>query len=497
MSKKQTTEEFINKAREIHGDMYDYSLCNYINDKNKVKIICHKLDRYGNEHGTFTQRPYGHLTGKGCQKCKLEKLRKSFQSNSEEFINRAVAIHGDKYDYSNVNYINNSEKVRVTCKKHGNFEIAPAHHLNRKQGCRKCYEENRKHKQLSSVEEFIKKSKMVFGEKYDYSKVDYQGSFKHVEIICPGHGSFFQMPTNHLGGHECSKCVGMVSKPELEIAEYINSLGFKTESSRRDLLGSSKEVDIFIPELNIGIEYNGLYWHSETYGFKGKNYHLEKLKDARDKGIRLIHIFEDEWINSKDKVKSLLSVILDSFKGERLYARKLRVSSDVTWKDASYLLDKIHLQGRGAIGSYIYGLYKENRLISCMVFSKNNVKEGQVELIRFCSDGLVVGGFSKLLRNFLSDNKEVREVISFSDNRWSNGNVYEKNGFKLEYKTEPSYYWCSSKLERKHRRHFQKKYLKEMFSNYDDNLTEKEICEANGLFKIWDCGLTKWKLQIK
>ena len=160
MSKRISTEYFINKAREVHGKKYDYSKTNYVDAKTKVCIICHK-------HGEFWQTPSNHLNGQGCPKCGIESRQKTQSSTKDEFVKKAREVHGGKYDYSKVDYVNNSTKVCIICPKHGEFWQIPSNHL-KGQGCPKCGIEARKESRSSTTEEFIKKAREVHGDKYDY-----------------------------------------------------------------------------------------------------------------------------------------------------------------------------------------------------------------------------------------------------------------------------------------------------------------------------------------
>ena len=181
MSKKITTEEFIARAKVIHGDKYDYSKVEYVNSYTKVCIICP-------EHGEFWATPHCHLDGKGCPKCAVYKRGKL---TTEEFIRRAKEVHGDKYDYSKVEYTHQATKVCIICPEHGEFWQKPAHHMNGN-GCPKCAGRG------MTTEAFIKKAREIHGDKYDYSKVVFCGKHKKVCIICPEHGEFWQVAGRHL-----------------------------------------------------------------------------------------------------------------------------------------------------------------------------------------------------------------------------------------------------------------------------------------------------------
>jgi very-short-patch-repair endonuclease len=187
---RKTTEQFIQEAIEKHGDKYDYSKVNYKTALNKVIIIC-------KNHGEFKQVAISHLRGSGCPLCAGNNILKT----KEQFINDAISIHGDKYDYSQVNYINTNTKVNIVCKKHSyEFEQMPSSHLQN-QGCPKCG-----NRYSPTTNEFIKNAMKIHGDKYDYSKVNYIGNKKKIIIICKQHGEFLQKPNGHLCGMGCFKC---------------------------------------------------------------------------------------------------------------------------------------------------------------------------------------------------------------------------------------------------------------------------------------------------
>jgi len=192
--KRKTIEEFIEDAKKIHKNLYDYSQVEYINNQTKIIIICQI-------HGQFLQRPSHHLLKKGCALCKGSK-RKS----TEEFIEEAKKIHKDTYYYSKVKYINNQTKVTITCIKHGDFFQIPSSHIYKKAGCPICAIQHRKNKLTKAVETFIEQAHLIHKDTYDYSKVEYISSLKKVEIICKKHGSFWQTPSGHLNGKSCIKC---------------------------------------------------------------------------------------------------------------------------------------------------------------------------------------------------------------------------------------------------------------------------------------------------
>ena len=254
--------EFIWKAIQKHGYKYDYRKVNYINSYTKVCIICPI-------HGEFWQRPDAHLQGKGCKKCNgLEKTNK-------EFIQQSKIIHGNKYDYSKVKYIDSITKVCVICSEHGEFWQRPNNHLNG-QGCPFCKLQNLQKSLSMSKNEFIRKAKKIHGDKYDYSKVDYENIKTKVCIICPEHGEFWQTPRHHLDGHNCPNC--KESKLEKEVASLLDKRNIRYERQKKfDWLKHKKSLslDFYLPDYNIAIECQGKQ-HFEPRQLFGGNTEYEK-----------------------------------------------------------------------------------------------------------------------------------------------------------------------------------------------------------------------------
>ena len=193
-----TKAKFIEKAKKIHGDKYDYSKVSYSKVTDKVCIICP-------EHGEFWQEARQHYRGQGCPKCGINERAEKRTDTAEEFIKKAKEVHGNKYNYSKVNYINSQTKVCIICPEHGEFFIKPNGHIQG-QGCPKCGKEKMAAKLSLSTEEFIKRSRKIHGYKYDYSKVVYKSQKEKVCIICPEHGEFWQNPYTHYNGIGCPKC---------------------------------------------------------------------------------------------------------------------------------------------------------------------------------------------------------------------------------------------------------------------------------------------------
>ena len=290
-TKKSTTEQFIEKAKAVHGDRYDYSKVEHVNSSTKVTIICP-------EHGEFEQIPGGHLSGKGCAECGGTK-----KSTTEQFIEKAKAVHGDRYDYSKVEYVNDSAKVTIICSTHGEFEQMPTNHLVGR-GCLECSGFKK-----PTTGEFIEKAKAVHGDRYDYSKVEYVKVSSKVTIICSVHGEFEQSPTNHLMGKGCPKCTNRVSKAEQKIIDFIseNYDGPIETSVSPDFMQGKLELDIYLPEKRLAFEYNGNYYHDK----KPKGYHRNKTKMCAEAGVELYHVWESDYNDNPEEIFELIKLELN------------------------------------------------------------------------------------------------------------------------------------------------------------------------------------------
>ena len=477
-------EDFIKKSIKIHGNKYNYSKVDYINSRTKVCIICP-------EHGEFWQTPNSHLQGCGCPLCSKTKKK-----NTNGFIQKAKQVHGDKYDYSKVNYVNSQTKVCIICPEHGEFWQTPNSHLQGC-GCPKCSKDITQYKLSSNLTDFINKSILEHKNKYNYTNSVYINNITKICIICPEHGEFWQVPHNHLQGKGCPKCAIRLSKGENDINDYVKSLNFTTICSDRDII-KPQELDIYIPEKNIAIEYNGLLWHSELYKENAMQYHLHKTQKCQEKGIRLIHIFEDEWHEKPQIVKSRLNAIL-GIKHNKIRAHKC-IINDVDSKTAMQFLDENHLQGR-CKAKYHYGLYYKGELVSLMTFGKIRQQrkyhedyDEKWELLRFANklNTTVYGGASKLLKHFINE-VHPKSIISYADKRWSNGNLYKALGFTHIHDSKPNYFYVVGQ-HRENRFKYRKGEL--IKQGFDINKSEHEIMLERGVYRIYDCGTMVFEMKI-
>ncbi len=498
----QTNDEVVLRMKESHpNDDYDYSKVEFSKMHNKVCIICHKKDKYGNEHGEFWQTPAKHVFGRGCPKCANERRNDNRKITLEKFKERANELFNSFYNYDNVFFSDLHDKVKIICPIHGEFTQIVADHLNG-HGCTQCAIDALK----SNTYEFIIKARQIHGNKYDYSKVNYVHSRIPVDIICLEHGEFQQTPDSHLKGCGCPKCGKIISKNEEELYQFVYNLVGSENVVRNDRsILDGKEIDIYIPTLKVGIEYNGVVWHSEKFG-KDKDYHLSKLNIASSKGVKLIQVFEDEYIDHKNIVFGKIRHILgyDNFQ-QKIYARKsggklphIVQVKEINKDTAKDFLETNHIQGYGKSTLFL-GAFHDNLLVAVMGFLKE--KEGHWNLTRFATDiTKICCGFGGKLFKFFIKNYNPEYIKSFADKRWTlneDDNLYTKLGFELDKVLLPDYrYIESGSYKRVHKFNFRKQLLHKRY-NLPLTMTENEMCSKIGAYKIWDCGLLKyvWKKE--
>lgn len=307
MPKKLTTNEFITKAKQVHGDKFIYNKVDYINAITKVIITCRL-------HGEFWQKPGNHLFGACCIKCRQEQTGKANAMSQEEFISKGVTLHGQRYDYSKVIYVGCLVPVEVICKIHGSFFQKPNIHLTNHH-CPKCSRDSAANFHRKTLDKFIKDATSIHRDLYDYSLVEYKGSHNYINIICKVHGIFNQKPNAHLNGHGCPVC--KCSKGELEIRYILNNLGIeyiyeKTFPNCKNKYRLSYDFYFIHNGTEFLIEYDGQH---HFYGWDEKQSSLKyiqhndaiKTQFALDNGLTLIRIPYTEFGNIETIIKSAIS----------------------------------------------------------------------------------------------------------------------------------------------------------------------------------------------
>lgn len=372
MGKRLNKEEFIKRAKLIHGDRYDYSKVNYVNNSTKIMLYDNVLKEYftitpasilngcGNknnvknilsqkfsmgkntfiekamkkhgdrydyskvnyinnrtkvciicpEHGEFQQTPDKHLRGQGCPKC----CRKNKKYTTDEFIEQAIKIHGNLYDYSETVYgKNKKEKVKIICPKHGPFFITPESHLQGG-GCKYCTVG-----EVFNTEDFINKAKNIHKNKYIYDKTVFTGAFNKVIITCPQHGDFLQTPHKHIQGHGCPECAKLFRKKETELYNILKSV-FKEcdiiHSYYNPKILGKQEIDIYFPNEKIGIEFQGeQHFIPIDFSGRGVEWATKLFENNQQRDIK-----KKEICNNNNITLLYFSNVLEGeFLGEKVY----------------------------------------------------------------------------------------------------------------------------------------------------------------------------------
>lgn len=301
----------------------------------------------------------------------------------------------------------------------------------------------------------------------------------------------------------CTKCFPISensSVSQIELYDFIKENYHGDIQLNTKKIISPYEIDIYLPELNIGFEFNGVWWHGDK--FKNENYHQKKIKISENNGVRLFMIWEDDWQIKRDICKSFILNKIGKTKN-RIFARKCLIK-EIDYLESKKFLDENHLQG-DCKSSIRIGLYYNNELVSLMTFSKlrlplqrlekNRNKKNHFELTRFCNriDTNVIGGASKIIKYFI-DKIKPKQIETYSDNLISSGHLYEKMGFEFVHKSNPGYWYVINGI-RQHRFNWRKQKLVKM--GYDINKSEEEIMNELGYWRIYNAGNKKWILNLE
>jgi len=398
----------------------------------------------------------------------LEKFMKWVEDNSDYTSN--FVYHYDTY-------INATKGLEVTCLKHNEKFRNSLARLKEGRSCKRCYYEKLSKAQFNnrsySIEELEKRFPTI-----SFDEAEYINAVTPMKLYCKIHKEYFYKDYDHLiRGQGCKKCSNKgVSKAEKDLAEWINYYTPIIENYKPKWL-QGMELDIFIPEFNLAIEYNGLYWHSED--FLDKNYHKRKTDLCNANNVNLFHIWEDEL---RDKTDIILSMLLHKMKLTpfTIGARECTVKV-VPLKEANEFLENNHLLG-GNRAVTIKGLYYDNELLSVMTMRKDG---DYYNLTKFANKTYtnVQGGFSKLLKSFELD----RPIISYAEDRWSLGNLYSQNGFNFSHKSPPNYFYVKDGISY-NKKLFTKKRLKKLYNCKVDN--ERDFMYMQGYRRVYESGLS-------
>ena len=455
--------------------------------RDKCIVICPK-------HGEYEVIINSILKGKGkCKKCVGKKA-----TDIETFKKLFIQKYGKELDCNFDEYINMSTNITFICKKCGHkFKRLPYALLRNeyRDVCPECSLRKISEERTKSTDQFKLDVEKIYGKGvFDMTDTVYTKSSEYVTLKCNKCGRYFTKEANSLlQGNGCPYHYLNASKSEDEIADFIKNKGFAIIRNDRSILDNKHELDIYIPDKQFAIEFDGVFWHNEVN--KPINYHLDKTEECKKKGIRLIHIFEDEWLDKSNIWKSMLNNLL-GLNENRIFARKCKIK-EVSMDESKNFLEENHLQGY-CHSQIRYGLYYNNKLVSLMTFGKTRHFIGnsshQFELLRFCNklNTSVIGAASRLFKYFIKTVKP-NNIVSYADKRWSNGNIYEKLRFHKYNESKPNYYYVIGN-RRKNRFNFRKSILVKKY-NCPQDMSEHEFCKSKGWYRIYDCGCLcyEWK----
>jgi hypothetical protein len=442
----------------VYGDYYKITN-NGINkyacsDCNRLKYKENCINKYGVEN-TF-QLDY---IKEKIKETNLSKYGVEYHTQSEEFKSKVKEIVINKYGVKNISQLEDiKNKVKKT-----NLEKFGSECIFNSIDYRSGNKIDNDKDHVSYLGKSIHLFKCEKGHNFEISNDNYYGRIRGNTPLCT----------------VCNPISENRSIKEKDLFNYIKSI---YNGEIISIFKDKFEIDIYLPELKLGIEFNGLYWHSDV--FLENNYHINKTNYFKNKNIKIIHIWEDDWDFKKDIVKSIIKNKINLTEN-KIFARKCDIKI-VDYKDCKLFLDNNHIQG-SVNNSYAVGLYYNNDLVSLMTFDhfegRKKMKQYEWNLNRFCSklDTCVIGGSSKLLNYFIKENKPKR-IISYADIDWSNGQLYEKLNFKKSYETKPDYKYFI-KDRRVHKSRYRKSKTK---------ISESKI----NIQKIYDCGKIKYEYII-
>lgn len=473
-------KNFILEKRNI-SVLLDF--CDYKKGTQKVKCLC-------NNCGNMWESMFDGLVSlnRGCPKCKIEKHKKSFFVSQLEFnveINRlsnsSIVVDSDFSFYLE------TKMVGCRCIECGHKWSEKFLTAMRRDKCPKCLKRELNTKMRKTEDEF--KSDLLNLIKSNIDVITPYGEYINAKTkllcrCCKCRSEWIAPLNSLLSGFGCLQCSLRDSKFEREFVEFLQVIGISNiDKNNREVLGK-KEIDVYLPDYNIGFELHGLYWHSEKFKKEDNNVCKTKFWKAQEKGIKLTQIFEDEWKFKRNIVEKNIIYSL-GLSQNKISARQC----SVVWSDKDNKKDFIDFVNNNHISGwtnckFAVGLKHEDRIVSVLSFRKSFVKKYDkttIEIARFCNDinYIVNGSFAKLLKAFIdSDNSlNFNKVLTYADLRFGTGNIYLKNGFEFMGETLANYYYTDFK-NRFNRFKFRAQKPK----------TEKEVAEENNVFKIYDAG---------
>lgn len=496
-NKNRTPEkqkEINEKTKETKKQRYGTE--NYTNNK---KIVETCLKRYGTENYTQTKEYKEKVKETSLKKYGVEHF-----TQQEEIKNKIKETNLKKYGKTTILAVEEERKkfCEIKRQKYGGL-ISPLQ--------RETFNKNI----LAKKKEATRKLKETEYEHikvldFDEQNSKYRFECKKCKKIIETNGACYNPRAKTFP--RCEECFPKLNTRnslfQQEFEGFLEGYKIAYERNNRTILKElGLEIDIYVPEQKIGIELNGLFYHSEVNGEKPRKYHLSKTKKAEEKGIRLLHIFSDEWQEKKEVVKSMVLHKLGKNNKQKIHARKCKIKT-ISPQEKTRFLQENHIQGADYSNTIPFGAFYQNELVSVMTFSRGKRKifggleyqKDHVELVRFAIKKytLITGIASKLFQAAIKELKPEK-IISFADRRWSSdiesGILYMKLGFKKDTCTSPNYWYLLKKnsyKKRVHRFAFRKSLLNKKLDVFDKEKSEWENMKQNGNDRVWDCGTIKY-----
>lgn len=530
--KFDTTGKYLQEMKKKYGD-YNINILLYstYNNLNTVPYAaCGKIKKFSGLTVRDMCNSYRVNCEESCPECHYhlkevmnENRRKSVHgkygvesvSQIKEVRNKAINTMQEKYGVENISKLESVKKRKkekfedksteeieniylkiknTTIDRYGVSNAAKSEVIKNK--VKETFIRNYGSENVFNSTEFKNRNRIITAKRrhdkiMDYIDSEYSLTFLPFEYSeehcfhCLKCNSDFSCNIQNYSTIRCHKCYPVnVSNEEREFFSTISDmLDCEIIYNNRYSFLDNKEIDFYIPELNIGIEYNGSYWHNSTN--KDEHYHQNKCKAALDNGINLIQIYDTDVIYNKEKVVNRLKHLF-KINNKKVYARKCEIKT-VSTKDCNDFMNDYHFQGE-CVSKIRLGLYYQDELVSMCTFGKSRFdKKYDYELLRFCSKYNVVGAFSKLLKYF-EKTHNPKSLITYADFDWSNGNLYSTNSFEFLKLTNPGYFYVDKKKIKISRYECQKHKLLKKYDWTTNDMTESEICNMLGYNKIYNSG---------
>jgi len=444
-------------------------------DSSKEKSKQTALEKYGVEYYLQSEEKK-----KKSKKTCIERYGTEYACQNNDIKERAKQTNLEKYGFENA-----SQSDIIKQKKRNTF----INNIN-------INKRNAKNRYWNTFVEKLKlkKIKILFDKEY------YLNNDKEFEFECLRCHKKITTDTSLVQRITCD-CLKYRSKYEDHILDWITSIKSDINIEKNKRFGSDsiiREADLYFPEYNFGIDFHGLYWHSDL--MVDKNYHKEKFEHFKKLNISIIQIFENEWINKPEIVKSIIVSKLN-INQTKVYARKT-IIKEINNKEYQLFLEQNHIQGY-VQAKVKLGMFLDSKLISVIGIGKSRFKINETEIIRYCSllNYQITGGLAKFLAH-IKNNYKFENIISYIDLRYFDGSSYLNNGFVLESISNPNYYYFTKNYFYKNefilynRIQFQKHKLKDKLEIFDEKLSEYENMLANNYLRIFDAGNYKLRLNL-